>query len=383
MTHAQLSFRTLAAIGALGVLLASSLGAQGTTSAQSFGYPTGQLSTRAEGTAGALGDIDARSPINPASLAIRATPSIYAQYDPELRTVTGPGGTSTSTTSRFPNFGAVLPVNGHLVFGVSASALLDRTWQTTNPTHLQLGLDTVTANERLESEGGITDLRFAAAYAFNSRIRVGVGFHGYSGSMRVTASDVFTDTLTYRTITQVADLRFGGNAVSAGLEVDVLPQLGIALSGRRGGGITMYANDTTLSSGKVPDEYSGSISFSGLPGTIVAARASHTRWSELNPLATTGGQAMDANDYSVGVESAGPRVGNFPILIRLGGRQRTLPFLVGTSQVKETSYGGGLGIPIAFNRVVFDMSVLRANRTGVPGISEHAYDLSFGLQVHP
>ena len=94
---------------------------------------------------------------------------------------------------------------------------------------------------------------------------------------------------------------------------------------------------------------------------------------------------MDATDISGGVESAGPRLGTGgePIIIRLGVRHRTLPFLVGTTQVQETSFGGGLGVPLAQNRVIMDMAVLRSNRTGVTGLTESAYNFSFGLRVHP
>jgi hypothetical protein len=86
---------------------------------------------------------------------------------------------------------------------------------------------------------------------------------------------------------------------------------------------------------------------------------------------------------SVGLESAGPRIGGFPLLVRLGIRRRDLPFPVSGSTVKETQFGGGLGIPVAFDRVTFDIAALRSNRTGVAGVDEHAYNLSFGLRVRP
>ncbi|MGE5750306.1 MAG: hypothetical protein ACM31F_10130, partial [Gemmatimonas sp.] len=45
---------------------ANAAGAQGTLSTQGFGYPTGQLSTRALANGGGIGEFDADSPINPA-----------------------------------------------------------------------------------------------------------------------------------------------------------------------------------------------------------------------------------------------------------------------------------------------------------------------------
>ncbi|MGI8547788.1 MAG: hypothetical protein ACR2M1_10695 [Gemmatimonadaceae bacterium] len=366
-------------------VFAGSARAQGTLSSQSLGYPPGQLSTRAEGTAGALGDIDGRSPINPAALVLRPVPEVYAQYDPELRSVTGPGGTSSTTTARFPNVGVVLPVNRRFVMGASASTLLDRTWATQTDRTQMFGTESVSSTESLRSEGGITDLRLAAGYTPVGRLRVGLGLHGYTGSTRVTSRDVFADTLRYRNISQTTSLSYSGTAISGGLIFDIVPQLSVAVSARKGGSATMYAGDSVLSHGRIPDRYSGTVSFQGLPGTLIAVRGSRERWTEIASLSTLKTPGVDATDYSVGLESAGPRVGGLPLLIRAGARRRTLPFTIPgmTSDITETSFGGGLGVPIALDRVTLDLAVLRSSRTGVAGIQEHAYNLSFGLQVHP
>jgi hypothetical protein len=358
--------------------------AQGSLSLQGLGYPSGELSTRALGTAGALGDIDPRSPINPAAIANRSAAQIYAQYDPEFRTITSNGQTSSTTTARMPNVGGILPVNNHLVLGLSASSFLDRTWETSRARLQVFGDDTVPFNESLKSEGAITDVRASAAYAVNSRLVFGVGFHTFPGSERVTSNELFTDTTKYQSITQVTVVSYSGTAFSAGMVATVLPSLNISLSGRKGGNAKMFGNDSLLTTGTIPDQYSGSISFTGIPGTTLAFRASHESWSQIGSLSTLHTLAIDANDFSFGVESSGPRLGGgFPVLIRLGVRQRTLPFDVGADMVKETSFGGGIGIPISFDHVTLDMAILRANRTGVPDVSEHAYNLSFGLQVHP
>ena len=357
--------------------------AQGSVSLQGFGYPPGELSTRALGTAGALGDIDARSPINPAALAIRPAAQIYAQYDPEFRTVTAGGVSSGTTTARLPNIGGVLPMNDHFVIGFSAATLLDRTWETSRSRTQVFGTDTVPFNERLKSDGAITDVRFALAYAPNSRIHVGIALHAFPGSMQLTSNELFPDTAQYRSITQISEISFSGNAFSAGVEAEVLPGLSVAVSGRKGGTAKMFANDSLLTTAHIPDSYSGSIAFTGIPGTTFAIRGQHDRWSQLNSLSYVGTTATDANDVSAGVESNGPRLGGFPLLLRIGARRRTLPFQVGTQSVQETSFGGGIGVPIAYDRVTFDIAALHTSRTGVAGVTERAYNLSFGLQVHP
>lgn len=377
------SFLLSAAV--IATLGASVVNAQGSTSSQGLGYPPGELSTRALGTGGAFGEIDSRSPINPASLGIQPAAQVYAQYDPEFRSVTAGGKTASTTTARLPNVGGILPINGHFVIGLSASTLLDRTWQTSLARSQPFGgPDTALFTESLKSEGAITDVRVALGYAPVSRLRFGVGFHTFPGSLRLTSNETFADTTRFQNVTQLTRIGFSGNAVSAGVEADVLPSLSIALSGRKGGTAKMFANDSLLTTATIPDRYSGSVTFSGIPGTVVAIRGSHERWSQLSGLSVVHTIAVDANDVSAGLESDGPRLGGgFPLLVRLGVRRRTLPFQVGTSAVQETSFGGGIGVPIALDRVTLDIALLRASRTGVAGVSEHAYNLSFGLQVHP
>lgn len=385
MMRTSISIRTVAAAALALAVLGTGAAAQGTMSAQSFGYPPGELSTRSLGTAGAIGEVDAHSSINPAALVLQPQGSVFAQYDPELRTVTTSAGSAHTTTARFPNVGAVLPVNRRLVLGASASTFLDRTWETNTSRTQQFGpVDTaVTFNERRRSEGGIEDLRLAAGYALTPSVRVGIAAHGYTGSTRVTASELFGDTLQYRDVSQVSNVSYGGAAFSAGVIFDLLPKLNISLSGRKGGNATMYVNDSAATHGHIPDRYSGSITFEGLPGTVLAARYSRELWSQMGSLSASGAAAVDATDMSLGAESAGPRLGGYPLLLRAGIRRRDLPFPVNGTTVRETSFGGGVGLPIAYDRVTFDVAVLRSNRTGVAGVDEHAYNLSFGLRVRP
>ena len=358
--------------------------AQGASSLQGLGYPPGELSTRALGTGGALAETDSRSPVNPASLARRPDAQVFAQYDPEFRSVTTAGRTASTTTARLPLVGGFLPLTPRLIIGLTASTYLDRTWQTSTPRTQVFGADTASWTESFKSEGAITDVRVAAAYAVSARFRVGVAFHTFPGSLRLISNLAFTDTLKYANLTQLTNVGFSGKAVSAGFEADVLPSLLISASGEKGGTAKMFANDSLQTTANIPDRYSGSIVFSGIPGTLVAVRASRQRWSSLNGLTLARTGTVDANDLSAGIESSGPKFGGgFPLLLRIGARRRTLPFEVGNSPVQETSYGGGLGVPISLDRVTLDMSLLRSVRTGVAGVSEHAYNLSFGLQVRP
>jgi len=375
-------------------LMTSTAAAQGTVSAQGFGYPTGQLSTRAFGTGGGISEFDGRSPINPAALAIGTFGiEVYGQYEPELRTIEGPNGKSTTTTSRFPNLGIIVPLGRKMVMGLSASTFLDRTWATQS-TRTQNILDSVvTSNETLKSQGGITDLQLGVGYAFTSFFRLGVAGHYYTGDNSIQLLQQFPDTQSFSNISQISKLNFSGSAVSAGFEFDLPAGINVAGSGRIGNRITMSSSDTlhadgsepdtALSHGKIPKNYAISLGYSGIPGTFVAVRYGVDQWQSMQSLSLAGATAVQTHDLSFGVESTGPKTGSQAIVVRLGARFRTLPFQVAGATVNERGFGGGLGLPIAAGRAMLDIGLLRNSRTGVSGVTENAYNLSFGLRVHP
>ena len=118
------------AAGAVLCCSAGALGAQGSLGLQGYGYPGGELSTRALATGGALADFDANSPINPAALMIGTRATVYVQYDPEFRWVTGPGFTASTITARWPLF-LISGKVGKARFSLSYSSFLDRSWTNT------------------------------------------------------------------------------------------------------------------------------------------------------------------------------------------------------------------------------------------------------------
>jgi hypothetical protein len=113
------------AVAAALCAVAPALHAQGALSTQGFGYPSGELSTRALATGGSLADFDANSPLNPAALLVGTRATVYVQYDPEFRFVTGTGLNASSVTARFPLF-LVSGRIGQARFSLSYTSFLDR-----------------------------------------------------------------------------------------------------------------------------------------------------------------------------------------------------------------------------------------------------------------
>lgn len=366
-------------------LPASGLAAQGALSLQGLGYPSGGFSARSEGTGGGLADFDALSVVAPAALARVGSAAIFFQYSPEFRKVSTSSGEASTTTARFPMVVGVLPMGQAWTLGLSSSNFLDRSNET-NLSRVQIvgaPTDTVTVTERNRVLGAINDVRLALGWASSSVFRVGVGAHVFTGSNRVTFSQLFPDSARYISTSQSERISYAGFAASAGIELHPSRAIGFAFAARKGGDLRAESGDTTIGKGKLPDHYSASVIYEGITGALVSARVAHDSWSSLSALSSSGIQAFDGWDTGVGIEASGPRILQRIVTLRVGGRFRTLPFGLNGERVSENSITAGFGLPLARDRASFDFAAQRASRTAGSDIKERGYILSFGLRVSP
>jgi hypothetical protein len=343
------------------------------------------MSARAEGTGGGLADFDALSLTTPASLAGVGSAAVFFQYSPEFRKVTVPnGGVANTTTARFPLAAGVLPMGQNWTLGLSVSTFLDRSLETSLTRAEPIGQqnDTIELTERTRVLGAINDVRLALAFSNTSKIRFGVGAHVFTGSNRITFQQLFPDSSIFISNTQQNRISYAGFAASAGVEIHPGRAIGFALSGRKGGELRAEDGNTVIGTGHIPDHFSASIVFEGVPGASLSARVAHDSWSSLAPLETSHFTAFDGWDTGLGAEVSGPRVFQRIIAFRAGARFRTLPFGYNGEKVSETSLAGGIGLPLSRDRAALDFTLQRAVRSAAD-INERAYILSFGLRVSP
>ena len=366
-------------------VLSSRVEAQGALSLQGLGYPTGGMSARAEATGGGIADFDPLSLVNPASLAAVGSSSLFFQYSPEFRRVTAGSTTAKTTTARFPLIAGALPIGQAWTLGISATTFLDRSSETSLVRRMPVGAptDLVDVTERNKVLGAINDVRLALAWAATPGFHIGVGAHVFSGSNRITFSQIFPDSSKYLSTAETGRISFAGLAGSLGIEYRPSRVIGFALSGRKGGDLRAQSGDTAIGSGRLPDHYSASVTYEGIPGAVVSARVAHDAWSSLSSLSSSNTKAFDGWDTGVGVEATGPSIMQRVVVLRAGGRIRTLPFGFNGEKVSETSFVAGLGVPLARNRASFDFSVQRAQRTTGSDVKERGFILSFGLRVSP
>lgn len=372
------------AVAAALCLTAPALFAQGAVSIQGFGYPGGEQSTRALATGGSLADFDANSPINPAALLVGTRASVYVQYDPEFRWVTGNGLNTSTVTARFPLF-VVSGKVGRARLSLSYSSFLDRTWTNTYSDTQVVGTLRVPSNVTAVSSGGIADVRAAASWTFSSRLTIGAAVHVFPGEDRIVFGRAFpADTLTFGAFSQTNTFNFSGSAVSLGMIVTPINHINFGISGRYGFSMHVHQGDsTTLGDAKVPNRLSISGAYDGIPGTLLAVRYGTEQWTAMRGLGSAGLSVFDATEYSAGIETAGPRVSQSQAAIRLGFRSRDLPFGIGTQPVHETEFNGGVGIPLSSGHAALDIGIARARRSAIAGLSESGWILSIGIAIKP
>lgn len=374
----------LALAAGVAVAIPAAADAQGTLSTQGFGYPPGQMSTRALATGGGIAEFDADSPLNPASIALSTDPRVFLQYAPEFRRVSNGSSTSKTTTARFPVFSASLPFGRRGSVGVSASTFLDRSSATSVTRDVDVGGSVSTVTETTRLFGAINDLRLAAGWAPTAKFQIGLGIHAFTGQNRIFFGQSFPDSLKFSGISQVSTLGFRGYAGSAGVLIRPSKNFGFGLSGRKGFSIQARDADSALAEANIPDRFGVAFAYEGIPGSSISAQVSRDMWSSLNGLSST--EAVDTWEGGVGVESLGPRLVQRQTVLRIGARYRTLPFLAAGSEVNELSFAAGMGTQFFRNRAAFDVTLERAGRKASDsdvGVSERAYILSFGLRVRP
>jgi hypothetical protein len=247
----------------------------------------------------------------------------------------------------------------------------------------QVGDALVSSTNSFTSDGSIGDTRLSIGWAPLPWLHFGLGAHAITGDNRLNSTQVFDDSTRYARLVDTSTVSYVGNAYSGGVELYAGGVAAFAASYRRGGALSLKHGDTTLSTARVPDRLAFSAAFIGIRGTSIGVRTAHDQWSAMRGLGSAGLQITDGWDTSVGADVLGPRIAGSPLQLRTGGRWRTLPFGVGTSEVRERSFSIGAGTFLARGRAALDVAGIRATRDAGLAATESAWTLSVGITVRP
>jgi hypothetical protein len=223
----------------------------------------------------------------------------------------------------------------------------------------------------------------AGSWALRYNLIVGAGIHMFPGENRLTISRTFDDSLVFAPLRDSANVNFFGTGFSGGLLWRPIRTVTIGASGRIGGTLKLREADTVRATADAPSRYGAGVRWDG-PGTTIAFRADRTLWSKMGGLGSTRSNPDDVWDFGLGVDASGPRIAGAQLALRAGARRRTLPFLAGNEQVRETAFTFGTGAPLARGRAQLDLFLERAARTaGDVDAKERSWTFGLGLTVKP
>jgi hypothetical protein len=336
-----------------------------------LGMPGRRESVRARTTGGAMALFDPLSPFADVALAdlgqLTASAQAAASYTrPEFAT-----GTLSLRTTRFPAFTVGGPVGHHLVIGGGFSTYLNRSWDVVTHDTLTLrGLSEPVTDEQA-SDGGVTDMRLAAAERLSPRLAVGFGIHALTGSTREHTSRFFADSNLYRNTRQVGETQYDGWGFSASALFDPLPALRVAALYRTDSRLRAKVGGTETARHDLPTTLAVGVRWALRPTARLAASATRRDWS------VAGANAYNTFEWSVGAELGGE---TFPL--RVGMRGGQLPFGPGGQAPTEFGMALGTGKSFAEGRGRLDFGLERVSRSG-GGLKESGWTLLMGLIVRP
>lgn len=335
-----------------------------------LGMPGRFESVRARATGGAFAAFDPLSALSAAPAAAvgryTATAAGAASYlKDDLNGVTG-----TRRTGRFPLF-QVLGTLGHgVVVGGGFTTYLDRSYRVLIADTIMLDGSGQAVTDAISSDGGVTDARLVLARRWG-RLLVGAGFHLLTGSTRVSAVRTFTDTSTYRGVSEADEVAYRGAGYSASA-VLILPTVTVTGFARTDTRLTSEVDGAEVAVNDLPRTIGGAIRLQPSPDFGFAASLIRRSWAS----------AADSNAYNTTSWSAGADVRLAGVPLRVGARGGDLPFGPGGRAPREFAVAAGSGLALSQGRAVIDFAVERLRRTGV-GLTETGWTALVGLTLRP
>jgi hypothetical protein len=232
------------------------------------------------------------------------------------------------------------------------------------------------------SNGAISDARLGIAYILHPKLQIGLGLHSFSGENRMSFARLFPDTLGLLGVSQGSSVNYVGRAMSLGFVAHPATGLVVSASTRIGGRLTADQLGDQVAKAKVPSRIGVGVSWLAFPGASFNARMDRTAWTDMDDLGTSDVVTFDATEIGLGVDLLGPFISGVNSVVRLGARDRTLPFAANGDQVTERAISAGLGVPVARGRAQLDLALERAARRGA-GATESGWFISVGIGIRP
>ncbi|MGH7699928.1 MAG: hypothetical protein ACREMJ_05360, partial [Gemmatimonadales bacterium] len=243
-----------------------------------LGTPERGESVRARATAGAFGLFDPLSPMADAAVVALQRLTASASGATSYRTVELGGETAELRSTRFPALTVGGPVFGRVRAAGGFTAYLGRSYRIETRDSVVLRGEVEPYTDEIASDGGVTDLRVAAALPLTRRLVIGGSLHLLTGSTRATAIRRFDDSLAYRPASYVDELRYEGLGGSASVLLDLGRGLQVAAYVRSDTRLE-YRGSGTSGAYDLPVSVGGGAAWRPSDRVALAAAAHRRTWS--------------------------------------------------------------------------------------------------------
>jgi hypothetical protein len=278
--------------------------------------------------------------------------------------------------ARLPLLLAAFPFGDRWAVSLGFGGFLDQRWGASQGDSLVFGNDSISVLDVVQSDGGVSRLRVAAARRLVPGLSVGLGADVYTGGVTRVAGRIFPLESSPRCCT--SKWRYSGAGAIASLDWNPGEALSVSASLSTGG--TLHAklqvdttdasvdNDAALErSYPLPVTMEAGATGRVAPNLLLAATARWGGWSSLDSRLSAVGGARDDWGVGGGLEWDAVQLGGRSLPVRLGARYRTLPFgdeTAGTGGTSERIFTLGTGLALANGAARGDLAVERGTRAG-------------------
>jgi hypothetical protein len=327
---------------------------------------------------------------NPAELAGITHRGVSAVLQPMNITAEVDGVEDGTAGTRFPVLRIIYPVSDRLVASLGYGSWLEQSWAIRTEHTQQLGGSQVTITDVTQSNGGIAQLRLAAAYFVSPTFSVGAAAGLFTGNLERVVSRTFAGDAAPSLAPFEYRLRWTYLAPlgAVGIRWDIAGIARVGASATLGGtiaatGVTGEAGDRSYGA---PAELAGGLSATISP--LLTANGGVV-WSR-PPATDRPTVGRDALRVGGGLEYQGIGAGLRTYPVRLGARWEQMPYhLEGETPAEERAVSAGIGFRIgdpANPAAVADIGVERARRSGLAGgavntLGEALWRFTFSLSL--
>ncbi len=352
---------------------------------QGIGFPGRPISIRSRALGGGNAVFDPSSALNPAAVAGYTRLIASIGLGTTLRSYTlGDTSVGGLRETRFPVGMLGTPIRGSpLRLAVSFVPYAERSFDVWTSSVAVIRNESLTVEDRITVEGGVTDFRLAVALGAGSRFLLGGAVHVLAGSSRLRVRRDFSDP-QYRSFVQQSDIGFSGLGLSAGVVVSLAPGIQLAAAVRSDEELESSFPFSPPERVDLPWAAAAGLRVAPTPSVSWSTTAVWRGWSSAAEGMPEGTRAFDTWEVGSGLElgGIGGRILGLPLAWRGGLRYAGLPFSRRDEQPREWVLSGGPGLFLGGGRIALDLSVERAIRSG-GGAREEAWHLAAGVTVVP